>query len=349
MNILLTGTRAPATLDLARRLWREGHRVIGADSLTYPLGSFSKAFAIHHRIPSARFDRAGFGAALLRIIEEEKVDLLWPTCEEIFAIASRHAEFAQHTRVMCDPIEVLEPLHHKLKFAHFVGTAAPESWAANEAPTGNELVWKPFYSRFAVRTRIGKPPRNRSGWMAQKFIEGEEFSSWALCQGGEVRTLTFYECPARAGRGAGCAFDPIWDESAAEFVTGTARRLSFTGSLAFDFIRDRSGRFHVIECNPRLTSGIHVLDKSVSITGLLEKATTLPPEMAPAQLRLPTLLSRPLVAWTSPDVIGAPDDPGPRAGQVRSFLEFAGIALKQRISLTAATTFDLEYNGDAVH
>ena len=43
MTILLTGTRAPATLDLARRLWREGVRVIGADSLRYPLGKFSQA------------------------------------------------------------------------------------------------------------------------------------------------------------------------------------------------------------------------------------------------------------------------------------------------------------------
>jgi hypothetical protein len=349
MNILLTGTRAPATLDLARRLWREGHRVIGADSLKHPLGSFSKAFAVHHRIPPARFEGADFEKAILRIVGEEKVDLLWPTCEEIFAIASRHAEFSRHTRVMADPITVLEPLHHKLKFARLAGSAAPDSWPGNEAPTDRELVWKPFYSRFAVRTRLGMPPRDRSGWMAQEFIEGEEFSSWALCQGGEVRTLTFYECPARAGRGAGCAFDPIWDESAAGFVIETARRLNFTGSLAFDFFRDHCGRFRVIECNPRLTSGIHVLDKSGSITGLLERATTLPPEMVPAQLRLPTLLSRPLVAWTSPDVIGTPDDPGPRAGQVRSFVEFAGIALKYRISLTAATTFDLEYNGDGIH
>jgi len=346
MNILLTGTRAPATLDLARRLWREGHRVVGADSIHCPLGRYSKAFATHHRIPPARHDGAGFGAALLRLIGEEKIDLLWPTCEETFHVAARHAALSAETRLMCDPLPVLEPLHHKLSFARLAGDASPESWTAEEAPTDRDLVWKPFYSRFAVRTRMGKPPRDRSGWMAQEYIRGEEFSSWALCQGGEVRALTFYECPARAGRGAGCAFDPIWDEGAAAFVTGMARSLAFTGSLAFDYIRDGSGRFRVIECNPRLTSGIHVLDAAVPITDLLETAVPLPPPMVPAQLRLPTLFSRPLVAWTSPDVISVPDDKGPGKGQIASFFEFAGLALKHRISLTAATTFDLEYNGD---
>ena len=346
MNILLTGTRAPATLDLARRLWREGHRVIGADSIRRPLGRYSKAFATHHRIPSARFEPDGFIDSLKRIIGEEKIDLLWPTCEETFYVAARHAELSGETRLMCDPLAVLEPLHHKLHFARFVGDAAPESWAAEEAPPNRELVWKPFYSRFAVRTRIGKAPRERGGWMAQEFIKGEEFSSWALCQGGEVRALTFYECPGRAGRGAGCAFEPIWDESAAAFVIETARRLEFTGSLAFDFIRDRSGHFHVIECNPRLTSGIHVLDPSVSITELLATPAPLPPPMVPAQLRLPTLFTKPLLAWTSPDVIRVPDDRGPGTGQIGSFFEFAGIALKHGVSLTAATTFDLEYNGD---
>jgi hypothetical protein len=346
MNILLTGTRAPATLDLARRLWREGHRVIGADSPRWPLGRYSKAFAAHHRIPSARWEREGFVDSLKRIIGEEKIDLLWPTCEETFYVAARHAEFSRETRLMCDPLAVLDPLHHKLNFARFAGKAAPESWPADFAPSDRELVWKPFYSRFAVRTRIGKAPRNRSGWMAQEFIEGEEFSSWALCQSGKVHALTFYECPARAGRGAGCAFEPIWDEAAAAFVLEAARQIEFTGSLAFDFIRDRNGRFHVIECNPRLTSGIHVLDPSVSIMRLLETPAPLPPPMVPAQLRLPTLFAKPLLAWTSPDVIHVEDDPGPGTGQIGSFFEFAGIALAHRISLTAATTFDLEYNGD---
>ena len=344
MNILLTGTRAPATLDLARRLWREGVRVIGADSMRYPLGRFSKAFVAHYRVPSARFHRREYADALLRIIETEKVDLLWPTCEEIFHLAALHEELSSRVRLFCDPLAVLEPLHHKLKFARLAGAHAPDSWLPADAPADRKLIWKPCYSRFAVRTRLEAPP-STDGWMAQEFVAGEEFSSWALCIDGEVRTLTFYDCPSRSGRGAGCAFDPLWDEKAATFVAEIARSLHFTGSLAFDFIRSKTGHFHVIECNPRLTSGLHVLDASVRLSDLLERPTEMPPPMNPAQLLLPTLLSTPFSAWTSPDVISAPDDRRPARTQALGIAELAGIALRRLISLPAASTRDIEYNG----
>ena len=62
--------------------------------------------------------------------------------------------------------------------------------------------------------------------------------------------------------------------------------------------------------------------------------------MNPAQLLLPTLLSTPLVAWSSPDVISAPDDRSPSRMQVLGIAELAGIALRHLISLPAASTRD---------
>lgn len=346
MTILLTGTRAPATLDLARRLSREGNRVIGADSMRFPLGGFSNAFTAHYRMPSPRFAREAFVEALIRIISREKVTLLWPTCEEIFHIAANHEVISNHVRILCDPLTRLEPLHHKLKFALLAGNDAPGSWSPEEAPSDRELVWKLCYSRFATRTRITSPPRSTKGWMAQEFLQGEEFSSWALCMAGDVRTLAFYDCPARAGRGAGCAFEPLWDESAANFVEQFAASRRFTGSLSFDFIRGKDGRFKVIECNPRLTSGIHVLDQSVSLSDLLDRRGEIPPPMVPAQLWLPTLFSNPLFIGASPDVISHPEDMDPSRGQLASFLELGWTAARHFQSLKAASTRDIEYNGE---
>ncbi len=346
MTILLTGTRAPATLDLARRLSREGNRVIGADSMRFPLGGFSNAFSSHYRLPSPRFACKAYVEELIRIISHENVDLLWPTCEEIFHIAANHEEISTHVRILCDPLAQLEPLHHKLKFAHLAGRDAPGSWSPEEAPSDRELVWKPCYSRFATRTRFASPSRSTAGWMAQEFVQGEEFSSWALCLDGEVRTLTFYDCPARAGRGAGCAFEPLWDESAATFVERFAASRRFSGSLSFDFIRGKDGRFKVIECNPRLTSGLHVLDPSVSLSDLLDRRGELSPPMIPAQLWLPTLFSNPLFIGSSPDVISHPEDVGPSRGQLVSFLELGWNAARHFKSLKAASTRDIEYNGE---
>ena len=344
MTFLLTGTRAPATLDLARRLARDGTRVIGVDSLRWPLGRSSRAFAAHYRVPSPRFEREAFVEAVLEIAEREGVSLIWPTCEEIFHLAAAHGKISARVPLFCEPLAVLDPLHDKLAFARLAGEMAPASWSPEEAPDDPTLVWKPRYSRFGVSTRIGSRPPDPAGWMAQEFVAGEEFSSWALCQDGEVRTLTFYQCRARAGR-AGCAFEPIWDEPAAAFIVSFAAARRLTGSLAFDFIRDAIDQVRVIECNPRLTSGIHVLDPSVTLTGLLREAAPLPPPMIPAQLKLATWFSNRRVAGTSKDVIAATGDPGPRWGQFLGFTELAAIAVRHSLSLAAASTRDLEYNG----
>lgn len=37
VSFLITGARAPVALELARNFYSHGHRVILADSLTYPL------------------------------------------------------------------------------------------------------------------------------------------------------------------------------------------------------------------------------------------------------------------------------------------------------------------------
>jgi hypothetical protein len=181
--------------------------------------------------------------------------------------------------------------------------------------------------------------------MAQAFVHGSEFSSWTLCIGGEVRVQTFYECPVRAGRGAGCAFVPLWADDAAKFVELLAKDLNFTGSLAFDFMRSADGKLFVLECNPRLTSGIHVLDQGVSLSACLERRAPLPPSQKAAQLRLAVLFSKPRLAGTSPDVITFPDDPWPTWGQACGVAEFAWRAVRHRVSLLSATTWDLEYNG----
>jgi hypothetical protein len=351
-TVLLTGTRAPATLDLARRLASEGVRVIGADSMCFPLGRFSRAISMHHRVPPPRQDRAGFLAAIEAIVRRESVDLVWPTCEEVFHVAAGRDALAALTQVLCPTLEVLDGLHHKLRFAQWtqsLGNAvvAPESWEANAAPRGERLVWKPCYSRFAARTRFEQPTGDLDGWMAQRFVAGREFCSWALCMNGEVRVLTQYQCPARSGRGAGCAFEPVWSEPAMQLTAAVARALNYTGALAFDFIESAdNGQTFVLECNPRMTSGLHVLSPSVSIRELLEgSGITLPPPQRAAQLLLPVLASAPRLAGSSPDVIACTGDMRPAWAQGLAVGEFLCRVVQHRVSVLEATTFDIEYNG----
>lgn len=350
LTILLTGTRAPATLDLARRLQRSGHRVVGADSMRFPLGRFSCAFATHHRLPPPRQAPRAFLEDLQRIVQTESVEVLWPTCEEIFHIAQHHAVLAPQVRLMCEPLAKLAPLHHKLQFTELVralGTRvqAPASWPASEAPAGERLVWKPYFSRFAAQTRFTSPPLDPTGWLAQRCISGREFCSWAICQDGHVKVMTMYDSRVRAGRGAGCSFEPRWSEAAAEFVVALARAQQFTGVLAFDFMEQSTGEIFVLECNPRMTSGIHLLGNELDLWSLVATGNAARPAMQAAQLTLPVLLTKPWLAAAAPDVVCSLEDPGPCWTQFLCAGEFALRALRQRCSLLAATTLDIEFNG----
>jgi len=80
------------TLELARLFRRAGHRVLMAESLAWHLSRPSVAVAANYRVPPPRQDPAGFTRALAEIVRRERVDLVLPTCEEIFAVAGGRAE-----------------------------------------------------------------------------------------------------------------------------------------------------------------------------------------------------------------------------------------------------------------
>jgi glutathione synthase/RimK-type ligase-like ATP-grasp enzyme len=86
-TVLLTGSRAPATLDLARRFADDGVHVIVADSQP-AVTSASKAVEAAYRVPSPRFRPTEFAAAVAGIARRHAVDLVVPTCEETFWLAA---------------------------------------------------------------------------------------------------------------------------------------------------------------------------------------------------------------------------------------------------------------------
>lgn len=81
---MILGARAPACLEWARAFAGAGWHVTVADSLSWPLARSSRSAHAFLRLPEPRRDVNAWIKALLKAIQAEKIDLVLPTCEEVF-------------------------------------------------------------------------------------------------------------------------------------------------------------------------------------------------------------------------------------------------------------------------
>jgi predicted ATP-grasp superfamily ATP-dependent carboligase len=377
-NILLTGGRAPATLDLARAFHNAGHTVFMVESLRGHLSQPSNAIKTNFLVPAPRFETAAYHLALKKIIEENQIDLLIPTCEEIFHIARGLDKLP--CSVFSDPIIKLNEIHNKWNFVINAITNdlfAPETMLIKTMDDilhafaqWRGLVIKPVYSRFASRTLILPELKKTlstlpldAPWVAQEFIPGPQFCTYSVCHNGHITAHTTYPSHFTAGQGATIAFGHVDHPAIFEWVRSFVKKNKFTGQIAFDFIESPEGRIYALECNPRATSGVHLL---ASHTGFAE--AFLNPSMkmitpvdnhshmlmtAMLLYGLPSSLFRGNFSlwwktfFSSDDVILDFKDPMPFILQLRSILATWGVARREGVSLLEASTFDIEWNGEA--
>ncbi|WP_339504269.1 ATP-grasp domain-containing protein [Pseudomonas sp. RL_105y_Pfl2_101] len=377
MQVLILGARAPACLEWARAFDESGWRVSVGDSLSYPLSRFSRSVQHFVRLPEPRQDPEAWIEALATVIETQRIDLLLPTCEEVFYLAHGLERLAPLCRIMTADFELLHRLHHKGYFA-----AMTQNWALNAPEThllmdhqallpfendAAQWVLKPAYSRFASQALIRPStkllrkvqPTHAAPWVAQRFIEGREFCSFSVLIDGILRAHSCYHPRYRAGRGSGIYFQPSAPEPVRQFVEQFGSETGYTGQVGFDFIEDRDGRFHVLECNPRTTSGIHLFDtqRQFLVSCLSDppervlEATAEPRMIALAMLLLAApqrVLSMPF--WrdyaAAREVIVQKGDAWPLTAQVLSLAEIISRAASRRCGLLAASTADIEWNGE---
>ncbi|MGE5072965.1 MAG: ATP-grasp domain-containing protein [Anaerolineae bacterium] len=380
MNILLTGGRAPATLDLARAFHRAGHKVYVAESLRHHLCRSSRAVTRNFAIPAARQRTEDFIRAIAEIVKAEHIDVLIPTCEEVFYVARGREQIP--CRVFVEPIERLDILHNKLKFsrqAAAYGLRVPDT----RLPSGEgdlaeafaelpDLVLKPVYSRFASHTLV-KPSLERAqvalraassrAWVAQPFLPGRQICTYSICHDGRVTAHTAYATDFTAGQGATILFRHLEQAATMSWVERFVECFEFTGQIAFDFIEGADGTVYALECNPRATSGVHLLaDSPEFVAAFLNPDAPLvtPPAGAPAKQLAAAMLvyglpaslrSRRFATWlaafgSSRDVVFDRRDPLPAVLQLRSILEYLALARAKGITALQASTYDIEWNGE---
>src|SRR5262249_48557145 len=181
-------------------------------------------------------------------------------------------------RVLAEPLEKLRGLHDKGLFAQrarALGLSVPETRRLESAQgleavlaEGGEWVLKPAFSRFAARTRL--PPHSPAAlargrpspgepWVAQAYWRGRQVCPYSLAHRRQLAGHAAYPVEFSAGQGAAVAFRAIEHAAARKWVNRYVAAEDFTGQIAFDFIEDAAGEVAALECNPRATSGAHLL------------------------------------------------------------------------------------------
>ena len=346
-TILITGGRAPAALELARLFAAWGHRVVAADSVPVSLCSASRSVDRSYVCPKPRRDPRRYIDFLAEVVAAEQVDLLVPTCEEIFYIAWGKERLSPRCHVFADDLDKLAVLHNKrelIALAEKLGFCVPETrLLASQAEADRFLsergadlpdspdspdspvVLKPVYSRFAakalvVRGRERPPLPGISAsfpWVGQQYIAGRPYCTYSIARQGAVVAHACYAGAFTAGRGASISFEYEERADLLEWVRRFAAAVRFTGQIAFDFIVTAEGKAYPIECNPRATSGVHLfrpadrLERAFLGEGLGEGEVVQPSE------RRPSLLAAAMLAygWRSGGECGETGGSGEEPGE----------------------------------
>ncbi|KLD78153.1 ATP-grasp domain-containing protein [Xanthomonas hyacinthi] len=384
--VLITGARAPVALDLTRRFAAQGWRVHLADSVACRISGWSRAASASHRIASARYAPAAYIADLNALVARERIALLLPTCEDVFYLARYRQALPAQLDVLVDAFDTLRALHSKWQFlqlaraidadvdvpdsAQVRSLAQARDWAGS-AP----LVLKPEYSRFGVHVRVhphglpaSAPPLSEQGdWVAQHYCAGEERCSYAVARDGVLLAHAVYRPRYRLQRSSSYYFDAAPAPQIERFTAQLVGKLGFSGQLSFDWIVSAQGRYSVIECNPRATSGLHLFAAADPLVAALDGSRRDPiaivrPAPTRAAMLGPLMLGVALPAalrhgrlrqWRddyarADDVLAPRGDRRPLAGALRDLGSHARLALAQRCTMREASTRDTEWDGEAL-
>lgn len=347
----MVGVRSPAALELVRQLAFHGLAVEGADFLHFPPGRFSCRLRAYHRLPSPRWHATRFESAWNRLLEQPYA-AVFACNEEIFwlsrqalqpPLAAWHGPFG------------LERLHRKDEFVRLLqeaGLPSPASWPLEEfEQSEHPVILKRVYSRFGLTTQFEPDLQQRpqQGWLVQERLSGEEVCFTGFGWRGRLITSCCYR--SRWGdlgqhRGAGLHFQSLHRPELQEQAAALVQFLNYSGPLGLDFVGGTA-----VECNPRWTSGIHLLDLSPVFQELGLPVRPGWPIRGRAQLAAPMLLraeaNREFWSdwWSAPDAVWSWRDPLPALAQPLTLLETIWRAKRRGISIRQALTWDIEWNG----
>ncbi|MBO4707991.1 MAG: ATP-grasp domain-containing protein [Elusimicrobiaceae bacterium] len=254
---------------MARLLYSAGYEIYAADSTYATVCILSRFVNKFIKLPAPTCP--DYKNDLCKVLRDYKIDILIPTCEEIFYISQFKSELEKYSYVFCDTHEKLIYLHDKWSFYNYLKQAnilTPVTQLADKTACKwkeNKII-KPRFSRFASKiifsNKIPSDKVNKK-YLVQEFVKGQQICSYALVKDGKIISQCVYKPVLTAGKGAGILMKRISHTQAEKITEKISKNFNFTGQIAFDFIETQNGDLYTIECNPRTTSGLGFIGRDL--------------------------------------------------------------------------------------
>lgn len=269
-SVLLTLGRLPKGLDVARSFARAGWRVVVAEPFGWHLARVSRAVAKSCQVTAPNADHRRYLRDIAEIVAREGVELIVPISEEAMHVAAITEMLPSGVRFYGMGQRELLELHDKIGFARVAarhGLDVPETWRG-DAPeaaalaASRDFVVKPLFSCSGIGVHMlergSAIPSDRSPatYLVQAFVKGQVCSTFSLAHDGRVQVTVVYRGTVLSGTVA-VAFERIEVRAVSAWVEAFVARSRWSGSISFDFVLEADGRVLAIECNPRVTSGVH--------------------------------------------------------------------------------------------
>lgn len=375
MKVLLTLGRLAKGLELARSLHRAGHTVIIAEPFKWHLSKPSSAIQKSYRITAPNDDLDQYLADLLAIVDRESIDLVIPVSEEALYTCRLAPLLPDQVHVFGPDFDQMARLHDKLGFArrcHSLGLPAPETYPADTrearalADRADHVI-KPIHGCSGIGVHLRgrgdafKPGEDVPGNLLQERIHGREISSFSVVRNGKVQVTGLYEGDVYLGT-VSVRFIRVEDMPAIEgWIAQFVAAETYSGFISFDFIVMEDGTPYAIECNPRLTSGVHLIHPRALAAMVMGEPVAHPHfktsrafqdahstlTVAVGSIRRPLSYLKLLAkAFTTKDVVFDWRDPLPFFLMTPMSWDTIRPSLTEGISLRDAVTRDILWKGD---
>ena len=292
MKLLLTSARLPHALGEIRKLGQAGHEIYATDTFRTAPGLSSNQVTEAIITAAPAFETQAFIEDLKKIITDRGIDKLIPCFEELFYIAKHVDQLEGLTDVFLSPFETLIRLHNKESFteltqelsipiAETVVARADDDRQAAIAQFP-EYFGRAAYSRGGVEllTNTGPlagaiavedcKPTAENPWLIQEFVHGEDLCSLSIAHHGKLVSHCTYRHPMTIEHAGGIVFESIECPEAVEIAKTYIEATGFHGQVSFDYMRTENKGLYMIECNPRPTAAVFMMEPDEVAKAILE-------------------------------------------------------------------------------